>query len=175
MRLFIAVNFSEDMLSRLWQLSKELAGACLSGRPTWRENFHLTLAFLGEQSSSGPVAEAMEAVDGEAFTLRTAELGSFSRRDGDLWWLSLEPCPALLDIQRRLIGELLRRGFHPDAKPFRPHLTLVREAVAADGQGLPKLQPPHWEETVDCYSLMLSQRIDGRLNYRKLYTRKLTL
>ena len=48
MRLFIAVSFPAPLREQLRQAAGRLQGQCLRGRFTLTDNFHLTLAFLGE-------------------------------------------------------------------------------------------------------------------------------
>ena len=48
MRLFIAINLSDDMKAALLDLQNDLYDRGVRGRYTTEENLHLTLAFIGE-------------------------------------------------------------------------------------------------------------------------------
>ena len=48
MRLFIAINFDENMLDALTEIQDDLRRCGVKGHYTPRENLHMTLAFLGE-------------------------------------------------------------------------------------------------------------------------------
>ncbi|MDR1042323.1 MAG: RNA 2',3'-cyclic phosphodiesterase, partial [Clostridiales Family XIII bacterium] len=48
MRLFIAINFSEEIKDALCETIADLRDASRRGRYTHRDNLHLTLAFIGE-------------------------------------------------------------------------------------------------------------------------------
>ncbi|GHV42185.1 hypothetical protein FACS189490_10600 [Clostridia bacterium] len=50
LRLFTAINFSDDTRSRLLALRDELQSGAVRGRFSALENLHLTLAFIGEVS-----------------------------------------------------------------------------------------------------------------------------
>lgn len=96
MRLFIAINFSEDVKDALCETIAELRDAALRGRWTARENLHLTLVFIGESDRVDDILDVMEeAVAGAAedgpsgvaeqpLTITLAGAGVFGgrRRDG---------------------------------------------------------------------------------------------
>lgn len=58
MRLFAALQLSEDMKSALADTAAELAKLG-KGRFTRTENLHLTLAFIGETPASDAAVEAL--------------------------------------------------------------------------------------------------------------------
>ena len=82
MRLFIALCFAPAMVEALDALAADLQREAGGGRRTRRENLHLTLAFLGEQQSSAPWAEAVAAAEGCAMRLESGRLGCFRRSGG---------------------------------------------------------------------------------------------
>lgn len=177
MRLFIAFRFSERFLDALDELTGALCREAVRARPTLRDNHHLTLAFLGEQESAAPWREALEAAQGQATTLVTAGLGCFSRPGGDIWWLGLQREPKLERLHDSLNAALAAAGFRPERRPFRPHLTLLREARMPEGFDAAacgaRLLPYALHERCDRLSLMRSQRLDGRLVYSELYGKQL--
>lgn len=94
-------------------------------------NLHLTLKFLG-QVPEGQVPRIEEAVRaataGEApFTMRLRGAGTFPPRGAPrVVWAGLEGADALARIAARLEERLAPLGFPPEARPFRPHVTLAR-------------------------------------------------
>ncbi|MCL2472597.1 MAG: RNA 2',3'-cyclic phosphodiesterase, partial [Treponema sp.] len=48
MRLFIAVNFNGDTIKKILEIQNRIRSQSQKGSFTREENFHLTLAFLGE-------------------------------------------------------------------------------------------------------------------------------
>ncbi len=50
MRLFFAIEFNEELKEYLFCIQKEIRQYCIGGNFTSKDNFHLTLRFIGEQS-----------------------------------------------------------------------------------------------------------------------------
>ena len=176
MRLFIAVSFPAPLREQLRQAAGRLQGQCLRGRFTLTDNFHLTLAFLGETERRAAAEAATDRVSAPGFDLQIGAPGLFRQRDGDLWWLGVEPCPALLEVHRQLTEELSAAGFVLERRPFRPHLTLGRQVVPAPGfdrAAFARSLPPMGTKA-HRITLMQSERIQGRLTYTSLHHRPLS-
>ena len=62
MRLFIALEISPAMCTALAGLQTIFRQAGIRGNYSPEENFHLTLAFLGEVPDPDPVIEAMDSI-----------------------------------------------------------------------------------------------------------------
>lgn len=171
MRLFIAINFSDDVKNAIYTLSQELKSQSQGGRFCRRENLHLTLAFLGEVEPQrvSKVEKALASLTIREFNLTFDHLGRFKGRGGDIRWLGIKPCPELLDLHQALCQALKKEGFALEERPFTPHLTLGRQVTAAPlpPQGKKLAQPIGFE--VRRISLMLSQRCNNGVNYSELY------
>ncbi len=81
MRLFIGIEFPEKIVVALAAVQAELRGYSQRGRFKRRENFHLTLKFLGEVPSGGvplltPPLAAIAAANGP-FAIGLGRLGQF--------------------------------------------------------------------------------------------------
>ncbi|WP_137695811.1 RNA 2',3'-cyclic phosphodiesterase [Ruminiclostridium herbifermentans] len=50
MRLFFAIEFNEELKDYLFSIQKQVRQYCIGGNFTSKDNFHLTLRFIGEQS-----------------------------------------------------------------------------------------------------------------------------
>lgn len=121
----------------LWpdaEVARELRGLqeVLSGRKTHVEDFHLTLAFLGEQPE-----EALPALKKILFGLSLPEItclldtyGCFSRLK--LVWAGMTAPPqSLFDVRRQLLDKLSEESIaFPQEAAFRPHITLARKVEA---------------------------------------------
>jgi 2'-5' RNA ligase len=83
------------------------------------------------------VLEAGAAARGQPFSLVLDRLGAF-RRAGVAWAGASTVDPALLQLQGRLAVALDEREFTLEARPFNPHVTLVR-----------KVERPLRDETVE--------------------------
>jgi 2'-5' RNA ligase len=160
-RLFIAVDPSEEAVADLGSLVDGLRVALANGpghstRLTRRENWHITLAFLGDVPATRVSAAA--AVMNEAaaaatpLRLRVAGGGRFGgRRDPILWAGIGGEADELRRLARALQRGLARVGLRADDRPPRPHLTIARpgtrvpaEEVEADVTTLSAYEGPQW-------------------------------
>ncbi len=175
MRLFIAINFEEEIKNRLCEAIGYLRENSLQGNFTGRENLHLTLVFIGETQREEEIRRAMDAVRAEPFALKIGGLGLFKRQGGDLYWMGVEAGSTLTAVYSQLYDELSRSGFRLESRAYKPHLTLGREVVLQDGfdRGAFDKAFPQMTVQAEKISLMKSERIGGRLVYTEIYARRL--
>jgi 2'-5' RNA ligase len=132
LRAFIAAELPAALREAIGRLQAELAAAGVRARWVRPEGIHLTLRFLGEvpvEAVARPAEALAAAAAGQAaLRLRAAGLGVFPgpRRLRVLWVGLAGETGALGGLQRRLEQALAERGFPPEERPFRPHLTLGR-------------------------------------------------
>lgn len=175
MRLFIAINFSERFKTALTQLTGELAAQAVFCRATPPENFHLTLAFIGESGRAQDIKELLAPALGPAFTLKTAGVGCFQRKGGDVCWLGVKREPRLTELQGEIERRLRQAGFDLERRPFRPHLTLLRQTAFPPEFDLKEFsrELPVLHERVCRVCLMESDLSGRRPVYTELYGREL--
>ena len=173
MRLFIAIEFSEDIKAALEKSAVLLRGACARGSFTPRENFHLTLAFLGETvpSQVGEIVRLMEDCSSPIIPIGIGHMGRFGRREGDILWRQVRADARLIRLQNALAVGLRCRGFPLEDRQFKPHLTLARRAVLKDGITLRDLsaQMPDLSYTAQNMTLMQSKQVNGKRTYVPLH------
>ena len=162
MRLFIAIQFPDQVRKALIDTMTDLREQGVSGNFSRTENLHLTLAFLGEVGSAERICRAMDQVTGAPFRLTLDGGGSF----GNLYWAGLKESPELADYVKRLRKKLRDEDIWYDPKAFRPHITIIRKA---EHEG--KVQIRLRKETflVTKISLMRSERKNGKLIYTEIY------
>ena len=169
MRLFIAINFSEEVKDALCETIAELRGAARRGRYTHRENLHLTLVFIGESEAEDDILEVMEEVAEEAFTeplrITLSGAGVFGGRGGDLHWAGVENTPGLSALAKRLAVGLREAGFQIEKRRFTPHITIGREVVLSQGA---EIKVHLASMTADHISLMRSDRAGGHPVYTEI-------
>jgi len=179
MRLFIAVNFPDNVKDGLYDTVRALRENSLSGTFSQRENLHLTLAFLGEVHPRrfNEIKNAMTIPGCAEFDFVLSGFGKFARGGESLYWRGINNCPALKRLQAQLSSNLRSAGFELDSKPFRPHITLARRCVMPPsfrekefGASLPDITVH-----VPAISLMRSERIAGRLTYTEMYRAPLNI
>jgi len=163
MRLFFAINFSDNIKARLAHLRDDVRSRALRGNFTATENFHLTLAFLGECSAQQiSAAKAVsDSLTPASLDIRFNRLGRFRRDGGDIFWVGIVENKALLMLHNDLIKKLVSAGFRLDNRKYSPHITLARAVVTEDE---PRDIEP-FGETVRSVELMKSERLMGKLTY----------
>ena len=170
MRLFAAVNFSDDTKAHLLSLRDTLKERSARGNFTQPRNIHLTLAFLGDCDAAQAVTAkaAMDAVCFKKFEITIGSIGRFRRGRGDLWWAGVDSNEFLSEMQNDLSKRLTAAGFDLDIRRYSPHVTIGREVVT-DAEPW-NIGP--FAETVNAIDLMMSERIDGKLTYTAIHTKK---
>lgn len=170
MRLFIAINFDEETRARICQVQDRLKVLC-TGNFSRPENFHLTLAFLGETKPQklGEICALMDRLRFPHLSLSFDRVGCFSQEGSELWWLGLAQNKALLALQRELTEGLRQAGFPIESRRFSPHITLARKLRFREVPDKAQLLGTAFSTTADRLSLMLSERVGGRLTYTEQY------
>ena len=125
MRLFIAINLSDDMKDALESVQDQMYDNGVRGNFTSRENMHLTLAFIGEYPDKDRVMDALATVFFSEFPLSLKGMGSFR----DLWWAGMDESAPLAAVARRIRRALAEHDIPFDRKRFSPHITLIRKAT----------------------------------------------
>ena len=132
MRIFIALEIPEGIQQELADLQNLLRS--INARITWTSpvNIHLTIRFLGEitdRSLDEVIESCRPAVERvRPFSLALEGVGVFpNQRQPRILWAGLKgEITSLTELARLLNDVLAARGFAPESKPLRPHLTLGR-------------------------------------------------
>ena len=175
MRLFIAVELPETVREQTRRAAAALKEAVVSGRFPGKQNYHITLAFLGEvpMSAVNRIKTAMDCCSAPPFEITVGGLGRFKRREGDVIWTRVSAPETLFSLQRELLLELAKRGFDLENRTFTPHITLARGVEFRNGFTLESFSD-HAETSVFTarqMTLMESRLIEGRRIYSPVYTR----
>ena len=122
-RLFVALDVPESVRNALSTLQSGVEGA------RWRpiENFHLTLAFIGDTDRHGfnDACTALAGIEVPGFDLSLTGIGHFGERKPRALWVGVSPAPALLHLQSKIEIALRRSGFDLENRKFTPHVTLA--------------------------------------------------
>lgn len=135
MRLFL--GFAPAAAERdIYQLCQSITGAQvlpaeLPLRWVPSENWHVTLAFLGEIANARLVqlVDVLTPVITEHSQMQLSfeALAWFpSTSKARMLTLLAEALDPLLNLQREVVAELRREAFHTERRAYRPHLTLAR-------------------------------------------------
>ncbi len=122
-RLFVAIKIPAHIGDALSTIQYGVEGA------RWRpvENFHVTLAFIGESDRHGfnDACTALAAIDTAGFELTLSGLGLFGERKPRALWAGVASSPALMHLQSKVETALRRSGFDLENRKFMPHVTLA--------------------------------------------------
>lgn len=133
-KLFFALWPDENTRAALARLQPLAPGRALAPA-----KLHLTLAFLGQQPATAlaPLRAILAGLDGPALPLLIDSLGYFHQPR--IGWAGMAAAPAtLLTLQAGLIRQLAAAGLCTSAHgPFKPHVTLARDASPPQGSFAP--------------------------------------
>ena len=125
MRLFIALTLPQAVRDDLDRLATALPG--LRWVPS--DNYHLTLRFLGEvqRPDAQDIDEALAALRVPQFELSLAGIGGFGKgRQLRSLWAGVDSQSGLTRLQAKVEQAVTRAGQPPQARRFKPHVTLAR-------------------------------------------------
>lgn len=165
LRLFVAVNFDKIMLDSLCGAVESLKAQSESGVFTKKENFHITLAFIGETDRLEDVKRVVSETVFRPFEISLGKPGRFKRDGGDIRYVSAEG-NGLSELAGDIAARLRKVGFYIEDRAFTPHITLGRQVVGKSGVPL-DIVPASM--TVNRVSLMKSERVNGGMKYTEMF------
>lgn len=128
-RLFTAIEIPREIGERLAMLKGGLPGA----RWIDRENYHLTLRFVGDidMHVAEEIAHELARVRRRPFPVRIESLGSLGTRKPHAVVARVAPSPALAELQAEQERIFQRIGLSAEQRKYTPHVTLARLRGAA--------------------------------------------
>lgn len=169
MRLFIAIPLPTDIRRAVNAAQTGLIASGAEGRFVPRENFHITLHFIGESDRLAEAVEAIQAAvrDIRPFVLRLAGYGGFGGKNGKTSFVEVT-CDTgeLARLYESLESELWERGFMKNRSTLSPHITLGRNVQNDEAFTLPKQTAAF---TVTDVVLYESVSMGGRMRYVALH------
>ncbi|MDI6707186.1 MAG: RNA 2',3'-cyclic phosphodiesterase [Bacillota bacterium] len=177
---FIAVELEENIKNRVWAYTENvLKPCCEGGRWVRKDNYHITLKYLGDtkEKDLAAVFKALKLVarNKEGFVLYTGSPGTFGMQKGltaRVLWLGVSGnVEKLKSIKDEIEEEMAGLGFGVDRR-FSPHITLSRDVkFTGDIEAVPPL--PSLGISVRAISLMESRVEGGKRLYIPLAVYKL--
>ncbi|MBQ4609867.1 MAG: RNA 2',3'-cyclic phosphodiesterase [Clostridia bacterium] len=131
MRLFFGLSLPEDVRRAAHARALALCEHT-PGRYVPPENYHITLAFLGDvpqerlRDAQEVLARCIRSLPAPRMTL--GDTGYFGRAQNAILIIRVQAEPELSGLHERLVRELLAAGLPADPGPFSPHITLARHA-----------------------------------------------
>ena len=177
MRVFITIDFPEDLKKRLYTTAKKLKVKARQGNFTYFDNLHFTVVFIGEVNPGKivKIKKAMNQVSVNSFDISFQRLDHLKKHGGDIYWIGIrevQETRALTELYNQLCEFLDEAGFNIEKRKLKPHLTLGRNVTMLDSFDIAKFAThiPKMQMTVDQVSLITSEQIAGKLVYTKLYS-----
>lgn len=171
MRLFTAVCFDDETKNALSKLS-EAAKRSAGGNFSRKENFHLTLVFIGETDRKNDIEKALSKIEFPAFEYEFKGTGTFEK---GIFWAGVKRNKNLEELHKTVKNKLSEIGIETENRKFSPHITLARKFRPEkdfDPAALEELLPKG-KKKAERISLMLSERVDGKLCYTEIFSKKL--
>ncbi|GAA3066247.1 RNA 2',3'-cyclic phosphodiesterase [Pseudonocardia yunnanensis] len=136
MRMFVALTPSADAVTELWTASEALRAEQPGLRWALPDQWHLTLAFLGEvgEVATTDLAERLGRVAARhpPLVLSLSGAGRFGNRV--LWIRVRGDTDRLRCLAASVRASARRARLSVEDRPYRPHLTLARARDGADLQ-----------------------------------------
>jgi RNA 2',3'-cyclic 3'-phosphodiesterase len=168
MRLFIGIDLSQSMKSYLLNVSKTIERHT-QGRVTALDNYHLTLAFLGEldDNQTNSLKSLMNQIQFNAFEMTPSEVDYFQKGERFIYYMGIKPNSSLKILYQKVLDVIAPLGLNSHGK-FSPHITLIRQ-----GKSFPihVLTLPKTDEVIQVQkvTLFLSHQINDELTYTPIY------
>jgi 2'-5' RNA ligase len=124
-RLFIAIDFSENVINKIEGILHGLPGA------KWNttEQIHLTLQFLGdiEYNQKLDIIDALKAVKFNSFPIILSGIGVFPPRGpAKILWVGTMDNPELRNLKKKIDYTISEIGIKPEKRKYSPHVTIAR-------------------------------------------------
>lgn len=167
MRVFYAVLFNQETKNYIESMSNAIQAITLKGRFVEKNNYHITLKFIGEVNK-GDLPKLKKILDIstktiEPFKITLNGLGSFSRDNSIIPWIDIDTSQ---DI--KAINQHIERHFNDSIRQYKPHITIARNVTLK--QPMESIPFAKHETIINQLALMESTHIKGKLVYVPSYT-----
>ncbi|NLY72972.1 MAG: RNA 2',3'-cyclic phosphodiesterase [Tissierellia bacterium] len=136
MRVFLALDISENWKREIFEVQNQLLKKAFRARPIARENLHLTMQFIGDISDPVSLIHVLDELPLNGIKLLPRGLASFKRPREELVYLELEETRELLEFNKQVRRALDSIGQVYDKKKFLPHISIMRGVEFEEGFSL---------------------------------------
>ena len=138
MRLFISINFPQEVIKYISLLQKQLEAKNLfEGKLIKPEQLHLTLQFIGDvpEEKASEIQQTLQAINMPPFKVCLGSLGVFPAQDHiRIIWLDLKGQE--LTMLAHQIHQALKPLVDLEERPFVGHITIARVKKVKNTQEL---------------------------------------
>ncbi len=135
-RLFIGLELTQMHKENLAEMDKRLRMFLKEGTIVSKDDFHLTLKFLGDTKVDRipVIEEAMKRVSEKVhlFLTEISGLGEFDQGDKKMIWVGIKHPEKVAELFDLLEEELKALFFEESEFPFVPHVTLAKDSKFID-------------------------------------------
>ncbi len=166
MRAFIGISFTKEVIDYLEKVKSDLLKYTIKANPTRKENFHLTLLFIGDidLNKQKKIEVALNKVSSiSKFNIKLDELGTFNKGKNSIAWIGIkEGLSSLNSLHKSIIESFNDFGFNSS---YQPHITIARNVIFNDE--LNKINIDKYPNliTIDKIHLYESHQVNGVLTY----------
>lgn len=127
-RLFVAIDFPEDIRERFRGPQEHLKKSSARLNPVDPALIHMTLKFIGEISNDavGRISSVLSSVTFSPYDLHITGIGSNNPRQPRVIWCEIADGGGSAALHAKVEDALAPLGIPRDDRPFRPHATLAR-------------------------------------------------
>ncbi len=140
MRIFIGIDLDPEIRGRISRFLEGVQGFAPDARWVRPESLHITLKFIGEQTSERveAIAERLRRIKGGGFEIRAGGYEFFpTAKAARVFWIGIHAGTQLTELAGTIDVATAELGIPREDRPYNPHLTLAR-AGAGRSSGSPK-------------------------------------
>jgi 2'-5' RNA ligase len=138
MRIFVGIDLDSEVRGRISRFLEGVQGFAPDARWVRPESLHITLKFIGEQTSEQveAIAERLRRIESGAFEIRAGGYGFFpTAKAPRVFWIGIHAGAQLSALAESIDAAVAELGIPREDRPYSPHLTLAR---AGGRSGSPK-------------------------------------
>lgn len=126
LRLFVGIKIPNNICEQLYTLRGGIFGA----RWTPKENYHLTLRFIGEvdERAAEDVDIKLSGINSPAFDLSLCQIGYFTKNKNEIrtLWTGVDNYHVLDHLHEKIDSAVIRAGQPPSSTKFHAHCTIAK-------------------------------------------------
>lgn len=151
--------------------AEEKLSDCSDSNFTSKENFHLTLVFIGETEKEDEIKGVLSNINFSEFKIKFSETGCF---ENGIFWVGIKNSEPLTKLQSEIFSKLENIGLKIEKREFIPHITLARKFSPNENFSASKIETiiSEKEFTVNKISLVVSKQLDGKTRYTEIFSKE---
>ncbi|MGB7333604.1 MAG: RNA 2',3'-cyclic phosphodiesterase, partial [Terriglobales bacterium] len=124
MRIFIGIDLDVEVWARIERFLEGVQGFAPEARWVHPESLHITLKFIGEQSTERieAITERLRVVESCAFEIRSTGYGFFpTAKAPRVFWIGMHAGPQLAELAEAIDTATAELGIQREDRPYSPH------------------------------------------------------